>query len=227
MVKKTASPDDVLAALQRDATKRTRNSLDIIHAICAEQNTSGNRDFSVATVGRLSSSRGGPATQAIRNPPGEHYRTLLHAWANQANGSTRKPPTRPDRGVEADIMEMIDDACIRAIVGSILAENRQLKKENTVLKMNAQVVIDRRPLPELGSAHSKPGLQVFSPLSTLLPLEVEALRNAISDELLKSMGWALDSKTGRISRGDRAIFRAGFGTAIRKVLDAAMQSCSA
>ena len=101
-----------------------------------------------------------------------------------------------------------------------LAENRQLKKENVVLKMNANIMIDRRPVADAGGNVSNPGPQLLPPLSTLLPLEIDALRDAVSDELLKNMGWTMDSKTGRISRGGRAIFRAGFATAIEKILDA-------
>ena len=125
--------------------------------------------------------------------------------------------------MDAEILEMIDDAFVRAIVGSRLADNRHLTKENTVLKMNANVVIDRRPLPAAGGAGSNPGPQLLSALSALLPLEVDALRDAISDELMKNMGWTMDTKTGRVSRGGRAIFRAGFATAIKKIVDAAKQ----
>jgi hypothetical protein len=221
--KKVASPDAVLAALQAGATTRTQNSLNIIHAICAEQCKAGNRDFSVATIGRLSSGRGGPSTQAIRNKPGEHYRTLLLAWASQADGAARKPPSKPATSLESEILDMIEDPCVCALVGSILAEIRHLRNENTVLKMSASTVIDRRPLPEARGTPPNPGAQLFSPLSLLLPLEVEALRFAVSDQFLESMGWILDSKTGRVSRGERAIFRAGFGTAIKKIVDAAKQ----
>lgn len=223
MSKLAASPDEVLAALQAGATTRTQNSLNIIHAICAEQCKAGNRDFSVATIGRLSSGRGGPSTQAIRNKTGEHYRTLLHAWASQVDGATRKPPVKVAAGVETDILEMIDDPCVRALVGCFLAENRQLKKENTVLKMNADIVIDHRPHPGPRDRASNPGPQTLPPLSNLLPLEIEALRDAVSDELLKNNGWTMDPKTGRVLRGGRAIFRAGFATAIKKILDASKQ----
>jgi hypothetical protein len=54
----------------------------------------------------------------------------------------------------------------------------------------------------------------------LLPLEIEALRHAISDDQMKKMRWAIDEKNGRVSMGQVAVFRAGFATAIKKVLDA-------
>lgn len=55
MAPNSPSPEVVLAALQQDATKRTRQSLDLIHAICGEQHEIGNKDFSVATIGKLCS----------------------------------------------------------------------------------------------------------------------------------------------------------------------------
>ncbi|WNC89444.1 gamma-mobile-trio protein GmtX [Paraburkholderia sp. FT54] len=214
------SPEEVLAALQQDATKRTRQSLELIHTLCKEQYEAGNLDFSVATIGRLSAARGGPSTGAIHNSTGEHYRALLKAWANHANGATRKPAVRPEPGVADDVLAMIPDASVRALVGSFLAENRKLRAENTLLKSQAQVVIDRRPKSAMSESTSQSGVQVLPALSTLLPLEVDALRHALSEELLAKMGWRVDAKTGRVSKDGHAIFRAGFATAIKKVLNA-------
>ena len=179
MAEKTLSPEDVFVALQNGATKRTRDSLEIIHTICKEQVEAGRRDFSVATIGRLSSDREGPGAQAIRNTTGAHYRALLDAWASQVNGAGRKPSRKSETGVADEVLNMIPDAYVRALVGCVFAENRQLKKENTVLKMNSKVVIDRRQLAEPGRSQSAAGLQVFPPLTCLLPLEIEALRYAV------------------------------------------------
>jgi len=215
------SPETLLAALQQDASTRTRQSLTLIHAICSEQHASGSKDFSVATIGKLSSGRGGPSPQAIRNVSGEHYRALLSAWAGYADGANRKPPARVESGVADDVLDMIPDAAVRALVGSFLAENRKLKAENMLLKTQSNVVIDRRPAIALSGSPASTVVQVMPPLSTLMPLEVDALRHAISDEQLTNMGWTVDAKTGRVSKGGRAVFRAGFATAIKKVLDAA------
>ncbi len=214
------APEDVLTALQRDATSRTRQSLELIYTLCKEQYEAGNLDFSVATIGRLSAARGGPSTQAIRNATGEHYRTLLKAWANHVDGAVRKPAVRPEPGVADDVLTMIPDPAVRAVVGSFLAENRKLKAENTLLKTQAQVVIDRRPGSAMSAPTTHSSVQVLPALSTLLPLEVDALRHAVSDELFAKMGWRVDTKTGRVSKDGHAIFRAGFATAIKKVLDA-------
>jgi hypothetical protein len=220
MLPNKPSPETLLAALQQNATTRTRQSLKLIHEICSEQHASGSKDFSVATIGKQSSGRGGPSPQAIRNVSGVHYRALLSAWASYANGATRKPPARVESGVADDVLDMIPDAAVRALVGSFLAENRKLKAENMLLKTQSNVVIDRRPAIAPPGSPTSTVVQVIPPLSTLMPLEVDALRHAISDEQLKNMGWTVDAKTGRVSKGGHAIFRAGFVTAINKVLDA-------
>lgn len=151
---------------------------------------------------------------------GENYRALLSAWASYVEGAARKPPARVEPGVADDVLGMIPDAAVRALVGSFLAENRKLKAENMLLKTQANVVIDRRPASVLPASQSPAGVQVILPLGTLMSVEVDALGHAISDELLKNMGWTVDAKTGRVSKGGHAIFRAGFVTGIKKVLDA-------
>lgn len=212
-------PEDVLAALTQGATKRAQQSLDLIHTICKERYETGNFDFAISKVGGLSAARGGPSAQAIRNVTGERYRTLVQAWENFAAASNRRPPVRPEPGVAGDVLDMIDDSTVRAVVGTIIAQNRKLLRENITLKSQAQVVIDRRPVTEVAASSSETRVEVLPALSTLKPLEIEALRHAISEDLFGNMGWTVDKKTGRVSKGGLAIFRPGFVTAIQKVLD--------
>jgi hypothetical protein len=113
---------------------------------------------------------------------------------------------------------MIDDASVRAVVGVLIAEGKKLKAENTLLKRQAQVVIDRRPVGATQTPSSP--AQVLTAVDTLLPSELDALKHAISPEHLEQMGWSLNEKNGRITKGPISIFRPGFGTAIKKVLAA-------
>jgi hypothetical protein len=208
----------VLDALKSGATARTQRSLEVIHAICAEQQAKGSGDFSVVTIGRISAERGGPSAQPIRNKTGEHYRTLIAAWAAFAEGHTRKPAARAEPGVADDVLNMIDDASVRAVVGVLIAEGRKLKAENTLLKGQAQVVIDRRPVGAMQAP--SPAVQVLTAVDTLLPSELDALKHALSPEHLEQLGWTLNEKNGRITKGTVSIFRPGFGTAIKKVIEA-------
>lgn len=86
-------PENALGALKQGATTRMQRSLDLIYGICKELYQSGKFDFSVATVGRLSSQRGGPSVQAIRNKNGERYRSLVKAWISQAGGTKHELST--------------------------------------------------------------------------------------------------------------------------------------
>lgn len=216
--KPTPNPEAVLEALKSGATPRTQRSLDLIHAICREQKDKGSDDFSIVTIGRISADRGGPSAQPIRNKSGEHYRTLIASWAAFYEGQTRKPAARAAPGVAEDILNMIEDASVRAIVGVLIAEGKKLKAENTLLKTQAQVIVDRRP-GRVDTAPSK-AVQVITPVDTLLPSEVDALRHAISPEHLEQMGWSLNEMNGRVTKGAASIFRPGFGTAIKKIIEA-------
>ena len=117
---------------------------------------------------------------------------------------------------------MITDASVRAVVGVLIAEGRKLKAGSTLLKGQAQVV-DRRPTLT-ATAEADVVVEVHPALNTLLPSEIEALRHAISPDLLKQMGWTINEKNGRVSKGAQPIFRPGFGTAINKVLTACQGS---
>jgi hypothetical protein len=116
-----------------------------------------------------------------------------------------------------DILNMIDNPSARALVGVILAENRKLKGENTLLKKQTQVTIDMRPTPQLTGANGQGIVQVLPAFNNLSPIEIEALENAISDTLMDEQGWTQDEH-GRIKKGGRTIFKTGFVAAIRKVL---------
>ena len=55
--------DVLLEALCAGAGPRKASSLRLIHAICVEQRDRGSADYSIATIGRLSAARGGPAAR--------------------------------------------------------------------------------------------------------------------------------------------------------------------
>lgn len=183
-----------------------------------EQQARGSVDFSIATIGRLSEAAGGPTERTIRNKDGADYQALMHAWASQANGVTRKPPSKKEPSAMENILDMIDNPSARALVGVMIAENRKLKGENTLLKSQMQVSIDMRPNTQLTGANSKGIVQVLPAFNDLSPIEIEALEHAISDTLMEEQGWTQDEH-GRIKKGEHTIFKIGFVNAIRKVLD--------
>jgi len=208
-------PDQLLEQLKSTAGTRKARGLNIVNDICRKQFEQGKRDFSLATIGKLSTENGGPTTQSIRNTTGSDYKALISAWANYTGGSVKRESKPPNNPLFA-VLEKIPDPAVRAVVGTVLAENTKLKGEVNLLKRNAQVVIDQRPLTVASGGGQT--VQTLPACNGLTETEKEALRHATSERLLEDEGWHTDD-SGRVlnSRG-RVIFKAGFVTAIRKVV---------
>jgi hypothetical protein len=210
------TPDELLELLKTKSNARKQRSLDIISGICKEQLERGSRDFSIATIGRLSSEQGGPSPQTIRNKGGDDFRALIATWAEHSKGAMKKPPRIQESGISS-ILEKINDPAVRSIVGSILATNSKLQREVNLLKQQAEIVIDRRTVPL-----TTPKIQDTAQLSGIAEYhtstELIALTHAISAELMGQEGWTIE-KSGRVVNSlGRTIFRAGLVTAIQKVL---------
>src|ERR1035437_1946496 len=140
------TPDELLDLLKAKSNTRKQRSLDIINDICREQVERGSKDFSIATIGRLSVERSGPSPQTIRNKGGDDFRALIATWAEHSKGAMKKPPRIQESGISS-ILEKINDPAVRSIVGSILATNSKLQREVNLLKQQAEIVIDRRTVP--------------------------------------------------------------------------------
>jgi hypothetical protein len=206
-------PKALLEALCADADPRKMRSLRLIYAICEEQWDRGSKDYSVATIGRLSAERGGPAAGAIRNKTGEAYRAVIKAFAESVGGKSRK--TVDAKSTPADlILHGVTDPVLRARIGLLLAElkstraqllaARHLANENAVLDL-ARELSEERP----NSAATA---------SRLSPLEMRALESAISEATLTHWGWCVDASGRIVTDTGQTVFTAGFVTAISKVL---------
>jgi len=175
---------------------RTQLTLDKLNSILKQYVQSGNKEFSVTTIGSVSSSNGGPGYQSFRATKNSHYRCLIEASAASAGTDMKKPITdfSRSRDIPNDnkLLERLDDPALRALFGQIIAERGRLKREVNLLKQHSSIVIDRRPVErtEYRSAAVLP-----SQLGNLSSLEVEALRVAISDECMEKHGW-LSTKAG-------------------------------
>ena len=204
--------EQLLDRLKSTANIRKARNLEILNTVCHGQFERGSKDFTISTIGRLSAEQGGPATQSIRNRTGGDFKALISAWANHTGGSVKRQPKLNASPLHA-VLERIPDPAVRAVMGSVLAENKKLKGEVNLLKRNAQVVIDQR------QTKSTPSIARLPPaFSELTDSEKEALRHAISDKLLRDEGWSVDPKGRILSDRGRVIFKAGFASAIRKVL---------
>ena len=212
-------PDTVLETLKSGARPQKQRNLDIIHSVCRELHGLGIRDFSLATVGRMSEERNGMSRNALYNKTSEDFRTLIGAWGTFTGEPARKQASPLKPLAEEDLLRRIDDPALRALLGGIVAERNRLRGEVNLLKANANVVIDRRTLP--GHAHVMPEgqvMQVLSPLANLTGSETAALRKTISPDFLRQEGWHEGPHGEIVNAKGRTLFDVGFANAIRKLL---------
>ena len=217
-------PEILLDELKQGAHPRTQRSLAQLNEVLHKHYESGERDFSVTTVGRLSEKAKGPGYSSIRSTRNVHYRRLIEAWAAKAGTNMKKPLAQYSRQREIptdrQLLERLSDPALRAVFGQIISERDRLKREVKLLKQNAEIVIDKRPVRPLASSADAP-VQVLPALSGILTeMEAQALRYAISDECFEKMGWQ-STKAGQVKCEEyrSEVYPRGYVNGIRKVLE--------
>lgn len=210
------TPEVLLEQIKAKSNARKQRSLQIIDDICREQRERGSVDFTIATIGKLSEQRAGPACQTIRNKSGEDYRALISAWAQHVGAPTKKPAVGgTSRSNDEALLKGISDPVIRAEIGFMLAENRKLKGQIRLLQQASQhpIVIDQRT-----GASTPPPIEVVVGVD-LTELERDAFEHAISPASLDENGWSIDQR-GAVHDvvSGRRIFKNGFATGVRKML---------
>lgn len=215
--------DSILQGLKDGKSTRTQQSLDTLNGILQHYVESGQRDFSVVQIGRISAAKDGPGYEAIRATRNQHYRDLINAWAQKCNTSMKKPlaPYSRSREVPTDmkLLERISDPAVRVLFGQIIAERNRYLKEVNLLKQHANITIDKRPVRQFDSS-TEPGVVLIPSVSSLLiESERKALAYAISDECMTQHNWQY-TKMGQVKDVELGteIFPRGFVTGIRKLL---------
>lgn len=215
----TPTPEQVLAALKACARPQTCRALEVVNSVCAQAHQVGARDFSLATIGRLTEQRHGPSMRTLYNEKSAHYRTLIKAWADYtAKTSGRLDITPPKPMAEEDLLRKIEDPALRGVFGAIVAERNRLRSELALLRAQANIVVDRRSYPgEINMANGKV-MQILTGSHQLLPLEKESLARAISADLLRQEGWSEGPNGEILNAKGRRLYGLGYATAIRKLL---------
>ncbi len=214
----------ILENLKFGKSQRTQDSLNKLNTLLETRFNAKEKDYSIATIGRVSRAEGGIGEVSIRNKTGEHFRLLIDAWATKANTNMKKPPVPHSRKNEIptdmELLIRLNDPVMRAVVGQIIAERKKLKAENRVLKQNTEVIVDMRPNQNIGAEQAHQGIQVLSILDNLLlPSDIEALKDAIDENKMAQLGWTV-SKYGAVKdEYERPLFKTGFVLAIKKILD--------
>lgn len=207
--------------LKAQASTRQAKSLNILNDVLKSQHATGERNFSIAEIARLSAQRGGPSAQTIRNKTGLVFRQLIEAWAAQAGASMRSPvnPLAKGNRVPRDyeLLERLSDPAMRALFGQIIAERNRLRNELNIIKAHSALIVDRRPVQHFEQPAESRAVQLVQNLN-LNDMEVEALKAAISDEFFEYRDWTV-SEFGQVKdENGRGIYKHGYVNAIKKVL---------
>lgn len=214
----------ILEELKQGKSKRTQISLERLNTLLEKRFKLGEKDYSIATIGKVSSAEGGIGEVSIRNHTGIHFRLLIDAWASKANTSMKKPPIASSRkdikSNDMDLLKNLKDPVMRAAFGQIIAEKRNLKAENRILKQTSEIVLDMRQNIFDYSDSRNQEVKVISSLNSILIIsEIEALKDAINIEHITARGWKISSFGAIRDENDRPLFKTGFISAIQKILD--------
>lgn len=208
-------PDELFSKLYENASTRKKKTLELINNACKKQSECDIKDFSISTIARLIADDGGPSEQALRNKNAEDYRALISQWAEYYKTTTKKPKKARTSTVNDDILASISDPTTKALVGMLISENKKLKRENSLLKEQTTLTIDMRPVNDI---KNNKDVVIVEPSYNLTDSEIDALRNAISNEFMNYQGWTTDNY-GRVKENGIQVYKAGYITAIQKILN--------
>jgi hypothetical protein len=99
----------------------------------------------------------------------------------------------------------------------ILAENKKLKNENSLLKQQTTLTIDMRKSKD-EALEGNQNAFLLSPTHNLTEMEIKALRESISDEFMNHQGWTVD-EYGRVKEKGIPVYKPGYVSAIEKILE--------
>lgn len=213
----------ILEDLKDGKTRKTQLSLDKLNDTLRDYYERGERDFSITTVGRVSAEDNGVGYQSIRATANKHYRDLIKAWAAKAKTTTKKPlsPQSRSRRVPQDnqLLERIPDPALRVLFGQIIAERNRYRTQLNILKNQAEVVIDKRPVRHF-EATTEPSVELIPSLKGIVSdNEIKALQFAASDEFIERQGW-LVTQAGQVKDElGEEVFPRGFMTGLRKLVE--------
>lgn len=210
-------PDAVLdSLLAKGGRSNRRANLARMHDLCRRQHEAGSRDFSLPAIGRLVEAEGIMKGRALYNAQSADYKSLIEAWATYSGPPA---PKTPKMLASHEYLMRIEDPAIRSIMQSIIAERDKLKAQLNVLKANAQVTVDRRPLgATVAAAPGSQPVAVLAMAAQFTASELEALQKAVSADFLEARGLREGSHGEIINAHGRTVFEVGFARAIRKAL---------
>jgi len=220
----TTAPDTLKDARQlylahrSAATKPTKaENLDKVWEVLNAIRDGGDRDYSLAEVGRRLEKIEGPKTQSLRNAQGAHYREIITAYANAVSGATRYVAKTKSNVEQA--LDLITDPSIRATLRVALDDAKRLKVVNDNLHaafkaLQVGASLQRETAVETASQLQTSGTKT----ENLSPRLLSALRKGIDPARLDQQGLCVE-KDGSIENehGDK-LFPPAFAHAVQAVL---------
>ncbi len=215
-------PDIIAESLKEGKSVRMQNSIDKLNTVLSEYYESGERDFSVTTIGKVSQDNGGVGYPSIRATKNKHFRDLIAAWAAKAETTMKKPPVPHAESrrepKDNDLLKQIDDPVLRAWMGQIIAERNRFRNELNILKSQTEFVIDRRPVRQFNNQAPDNPVELL-PAFTLTEMEKMALKALFDKELLEENGWEIHQNGKVMSvEYDTEVLPRPFAKVIKKVL---------
>lgn len=205
-----SDPNEVYkAVLSQLKSARSKRSLEALHEVCHDHYDSGAADFRVTTIAKIGASRGVPKAQTIRNKAGEPYRALIDAWNALGDQRKKEIQGRIEPAGKHDWVKDVESPAHRFLILDLIGKVRRLKAERQTLASITKLEIDLRSTEQTADQAQLP---------TFSSLELEALKEAISDDFLTRQGWVRGERGNINGQNGKVIFRNGFVDAIEKLL---------
>lgn len=225
-------PDTVYHALSsKPGRSERRNALKRLHEICGNQYQNGVTDFSIATIGKACEIQGILKARVLYNASSADYKALIDAWAvfgvNNISSGTEGETVDVRSAIETqknrnNDVSRISDPGIRAHVQAIIDDRNRLRVQLSL--MNAEKYLRD------GEAAKKAALEeapVKSPRGrplkhvsewALTPVDLNALKNAISPEFIKSQHWRQGPQGEIRDALGETLYAPGYLQGIKKML---------
>lgn len=216
--------DAQLEMLKTDQSTRTKNQLSKLHNILLEYAKGSPSDWSQATIGKMSASKGGPAYITIR--ANDVYKELIEAHRQSNNATTKKPPSPTAKKYrhlsDLELLKQIDNIGLRTIFTQMLSEFRQTQaalKRCQALN-SREIIIDNRQQTAVDSEN----ILITATGSLLNSDEIAILKASVNQDTINSYGFGV-SPSGAIHEitldGELGVqlMPSGFIKVIRKIID--------
>lgn len=199
--------EDIYKALHSQCkTARSRRSLEAVKAAC-DDISQGSRDFALAIVGRMASTKGGPTAQSISNKNGKRYRDLISVYQ-----TAYPPPMKLKQSSKKNWVDNIQQPGIKGNVLILQTETAKLRAENQVLRN----LLTHKDAPVTTLTATTPLSENTPPCLT--ETDYDSLNSSIDLNRLQAFGLKIGEGGSIENDNGDEVFHIGFVDAIKKII---------